>query len=99
MIKPMNGTLLIKEEEKTEKTTASGLVLSAAFSDTGPKKGKIVDIGIGEVNHFTGNLLPMDMFTIGDTVIYPEHTGIDVEDTNGDKYIILHHKHVIAKIV
>jgi co-chaperonin GroES (HSP10) len=97
MITPINGMLLIKEEEKTEKKTASGLVISAALSDLGPKKGTIISVGPGEVNHFTGEFLPMN-FKEGETILYPEHSGIDVEDTNGDKYIVLHNKHVIAKI-
>ena len=43
MIQPINGMLLIKEEDKAEKKTASGLVISATVSDLGPKRGKIVN--------------------------------------------------------
>ena len=98
MIQPINGMLLIKEEDKAEKKTASGLVISATVSDLGPKRGKIVAVGNGETNHFTGGVLPMD-FTVGETILYPDHSGIDVEDSDGEKYIILHTKHVMAKVV
>lgn len=97
MIKPINGMLLIKEEENSEKKTASGLVISAAISDLGPKRGKIVAVGSGETNHFTGGILPME-YEVDETILYPEHSGIDVEDSDGQKYIILHSKHVIAKV-
>jgi co-chaperonin GroES (HSP10) len=34
MIKPYGGMILIKEEQAVDKKTASGLVISAAFTDT-----------------------------------------------------------------
>ena len=40
MIKPINGMLLVKEEEASEKTTAAGIILSATVTDLGPKKSK-----------------------------------------------------------
>lgn len=98
MIKPINGMLLIKQEEQGEKTTASGLVLSAAFSDMGPKRGTVIEVGYGELNHFTGGVIPMDHINIGDTVLYPDHTGTEVEDQE-TKYLLIHHKHIIAKVV
>ena len=39
MIKPVGGMLLITKTEDTDKTTKSGLVISAAFNDSGPKSG------------------------------------------------------------
>lgn len=97
MIQPINGMLLLEQEEKGEKTTASGLVLSATISDLGPKRGKIVAVGSGEMNHFTGGTLSMDNFSVGDIVLFPDHSGIEVED--GDKkYLVIHNKHIIAKV-
>ena len=40
MIKPINGMLLVKEEEASEKTTAAGIILSATVTDLGPKDRK-----------------------------------------------------------
>jgi co-chaperonin GroES (HSP10) len=51
MIKPLGAMLLIKEKESVDKTTKTGLVISAAFNDAGPQVGTVVDIGDGEANY------------------------------------------------
>ena len=98
MINPINGMLLVEEEQAAEKTTKSGIVLAATYVDSGPKRGKIIAVGNGETNHFTNGTISMDVFSVGDTIVYADHTGVNIEDEDGKKYIILHHKHVMAKI-
>jgi co-chaperonin GroES (HSP10) len=95
MIKPYGGMLLIKEDAMADKTTASGIVLSAAFNDTGLRTGKIIDLGDGEYN-YKGDLVPINGLDVGDTVYYPQHSGSDVEDEDGQKYLILNSKNVLA---
>ncbi len=51
MIKPIGGMLLVTKKQEEDKTTKSGLVISAVFNDSGPKIGTIVDMGAGEVNY------------------------------------------------
>ena len=97
MIKPINGMLLVQEEEASEKTTAAGIILSATVTDLGPKKSKVVAVGSEEINHFTCGILPMD-FEVGDTVVYPDHTGVDIKDEDGTEYVLIHSKHILAKI-
>jgi co-chaperonin GroES (HSP10) len=99
MIKPINGMLLVEEQESSEKRTASGLVISAAISDLGPKRGKIVSVGNGEMNHFTGGVLSMAAFSEGDIILYPDNTGTEIEDTDGKTYLLLHNKYILGKIV
>ena len=48
MIKPLGAIILVKENKTEEKTTKSGIVISASFADTGPKSGVIVAVGDGE---------------------------------------------------
>jgi co-chaperonin GroES (HSP10) len=95
MIKPYGSMILIKEEEATDKKTASGLVISAAFTDTSLKKGEIVDIGEGEYN-YKGDLIPVNGLDIGDIVYYPRHGGDEIEDEDGSKYLIINSKNVLA---
>lgn len=95
MIKPYGGMLLVKEDKVEDKTTASGFVISAAFSDTGLRTGKIMDLGDGEYN-YKGDLIPVSGLDIGDTIYYPQHSGSEVEDTDGEKYLILNSKNVLA---
>jgi len=58
MIKPIGGMLLVTKKQEEDKTTKSGLVISAVFNDSGPKIGTIVDMGAGEVN-YKGDLISL----------------------------------------
>lgn len=95
MIKPLGGIILVKEEKKEEKTTKSGLVISATFSDTGPKSGTIVALGEGEQN-YKGEILPIVGMSLGDVVFFPDHTGTEIEDEDGSKYLLINSKNILA---
>lgn len=97
MINPINGMLLVKEEQQGDEVTVGGLIITAALNSGGPKRGEIIAVGSGETNHFTGGIVSMDMFSVGDKIIYADHAGVDVKD-NGEEYILLHNKHVMAKL-
>jgi co-chaperonin GroES (HSP10) len=96
MIKPLGAMLLIKKIDKGDKVTTGGLVISAAFSDTGPKLGEVMDKGAGEAN-YKGEIIPIHEVDIGDKVYYPEHSGTEIEDEDGTKYLLMHSKNIIAK--
>lgn len=95
MIKPIGAMLLVKKIEAGEKTTSTGLVLSAAFSDQGPSKGTVVQMGEGEYN-YKGDLIPIGGIKVGDVVLYPEHSGTEVEDDDNTKYLLLNAKNVLG---
>ena len=97
MIKPIGGMLLITKKQEEDKTTKSGLVISAVFNDSGPKIGTIVDMGAGEVN-YRGDLMPIPELDIGDEVYFPDHTGTEIEDDQSNKYLLINHKHIMAKL-
>jgi co-chaperonin GroES (HSP10) len=97
MIKPIGGMLLVTKELDKEKKTQSGLVISAVFNDSGPKIGTIVDMGAGEVN-YKGDLIPIPELDIGDVVYFPDHTGTEIEDDQSNKYLLINHKHIMAKL-
>lgn len=96
MIKPIGAMLLVKKIETGEKTTKTGLVLSAAFADQGPSQAEVIDMGNGEAN-YRGELIPISDLDIGDIIFYPEHSGTDIEDEEGNKFLLLHSKQIIAK--
>lgn len=98
MIKPVGGLILVKPDEKEDLTTQSGLFISAAFRETGLNKGSVVAIGGGEPNALNGELIRVPEFSEGDKVLYPDHTGHEVEDEDGKKYIIIHYKHIVGKV-
>jgi co-chaperonin GroES (HSP10) len=96
-IKPIGGMLLVTKIENSDKVTAGGLVISAVFNDSGPKSGTIVDMGMGEVN-YKGDLMPIPELEVGDVVYFPDHTGTEIEDDQSNKYLLINHKHIMAKV-
>lgn len=96
MIKPVGGLLLIKRNQSEDKTTKSGLVITASVSDTDLKTGTIVDMGPGEQNYL-GDLIPTIGLSIGDTVYYTERNATEIEDEDSNKYDLLSPKNVLAK--
>jgi len=96
MIKPIGSMLLVEKIEQGDKTTKTGLVISATFADSGPKRGRVVDMGDGEFN-YKGDLIPILGIDIDDIIFYPDHSGTEIEDENGNKYLLLSNKHVMAK--
>jgi co-chaperonin GroES (HSP10) len=96
-IKPIGGMLLVTKIENSDKVTAGGLVISAVFNDSGPKSGTIVEMGMGEVN-YKGDLIPIPELEVGDVVYFPDHTGTEIEDDQSNKYLLINHKHIMAKL-
>lgn len=95
MIKPYGNLLLVKEDKVEDRTTTSGIVLSAAFNESSLRTGKILEVGEGEYN-YKGELISISGLSVNDTVYYNRNSGIDIEDTDGEKYILLNTKHILA---
>lgn len=95
MIKPLGNLLLIEKIETGDKVTQSGLVISAAFSDQGPSVGKVIDMGDGEQN-YKGDIIPIPDIDIDDIVYFPAHAGVDIEDEDGKKYLLVVSKNILA---
>jgi co-chaperonin GroES (HSP10) len=95
MIKPLGTNLLIKQEKATDKTTQSGLVLSASFADTGPAVGEIIAMGDGEQNYL-GDVIKINGINVGDFVFFNEHSAIEIEGKNMEKYLLVNSKNVLA---
>ena len=96
MIKPIGGLLLVKRNQSEDKTTKSGLVISAAVSESDMKTGTIVDMGPGEQNYI-GDLIPIIGLSVGDTVYYTERSATEIEDEDSTKYDLISSKNVLAK--
>jgi len=95
MIKPFGNLLLVKEDKVEDRTTSSGIVLMASLSESNLRTGKILDLGNGEHN-YKGDLIPINGLNIGDIVYYNQNSGTDIEDTDGEKYLLLNTKSVLA---
>jgi co-chaperonin GroES (HSP10) len=87
MIKPLGNILLVKKIESAEKTTKTGLVISAAFTDTGPSQGTVIAVGNGEAN-YKGDVIPINDIDVGDIVFFPDHAGTDIDDEDGNSIFL-----------
>ena len=96
MIKPLGAMLLVKQQDSVDKTTKTGLVISASFNDSGPQVGVVIDMGEGEAN-YKGDIIPISYIELNDEIYYPRHSGIEIEDEDGSKYYLINSKNILAK--
>ena len=54
-------------------------------------------MGMGEVN-YKGDLVPIPELKVGDVIYFPDHTGTEIEDDDANKYLLINHKHIMAKL-
>lgn len=95
MIKPFGNLLLVKEDKVEDRTTTSGIVLMASLNESNLRTGKIVEMGNGEYN-YKGELIPITGLSINNVVYYNQNSGTDIEDVDGEKYLLLNTKSVLA---
>jgi chaperonin GroES len=95
MIKPINNNIVIEPADKNKETTKSGLIIPETVN-TKPTQGKVVAIGPGKYND-EGNLMPILGIDVGNTVLYRQYSGNEV-DIENKKYVILSDTDVLAII-
>jgi chaperonin GroES len=94
MIKPLEDKVVVKPIEETEKTSASGLIITSAAGEK-PTEAIVVAVGPG----FTagnGDKVTIDL-NPGDKVIYSKYSGTEIEH-NHEKLIILPYRDIFAVI-
>ena len=95
-IRPLGTLVLISKIEESERTTASGLVLSAAVLDDELGKGTVVAVGDG-TRDIAGNLHPLNV-AVGDIVYFNDVNTTEVTDDQGDKYKFIAFSNLLGKI-
>lgn len=97
MIKPMGANLLVKKIDSVDRTTKSGLVISAALTESDLIQATVVTVGDGEQNYL-GTTIPVDYIQAGDIIYYAERNGTEIEDPEtSEKYYLVNAKNVMAK--
>lgn len=94
MIKPLEDRVIIKQEKEAEKTSASGLVLSAV-AEPESNIGIVVAVGEGRVLP-SGERVPMDV-AINDKVAFNPYA-VQKLDYNGQEYMVVFTKDILAII-
>ncbi|MDU4961468.1 MAG: co-chaperone GroES [Sporomusaceae bacterium] len=91
MIKPLGDRVVIKAQEKEEKTV-SGIVLPDTAKEK-PQKGKIVAVGTGKVLD-NGTRVALEVKE-GQEVIFSKYAGTEIKIDNQD-YLILSERDILA---
>ncbi|MCO6541460.1 MAG: co-chaperone GroES [Lactobacillus sp.] len=93
MLKPLGDRILVQVDEEKEQTVG-GIVLANNAKEK-PQTGEIVAVGAGEKAP-DGKIIPMTLKK-GDRVIYDKYAGSEVK-YEGNKYLVMHEKDVMAVI-
>lgn len=93
-IKPLEDKVVVKPIVETEKTSASGLIISTLEKEK-PTEGIVVAVGPG-ATFADGNKMVLDL-AVGDKVIYSKYSGTEIQHDNED-LVILPYRDIFAVI-
>jgi chaperonin GroES len=89
-LQPLEDRIVVRPN-KSEETTASGLVIPDTAKEK-PQEGEVLAVGPGRFED--GNRVPLDV-KVGDKVIYSKYGGTEVK-VGGDELLILSARDVLA---
>lgn len=93
MLKPLGDRVVIETQNEEEKTVG-GIVLANNAKEK-PQTGKVIAVGSGRILDSGKTLEPS--VAAGDKVLFDKYAGTSV-DYNGESYLILHDKDIVAVI-
>lgn len=91
MLEPIGDRVIVKVKEEEEKTVG-GIVLASNAKEK-PTEGEVVAVGTGAYTA-NGEKIPMTIKK-GDVVLYDKYSGTNVK-YEGEKYLVLHEKDILA---
>ncbi len=91
---PLGDRVLIKTEEKEEKTH-SGIIIPDTVDKERPEIGKVIAVGEGKVGD-DGNVISMKV-KVGNTVLFSKY-GPDEVTINDEDYLIVSEGNILAII-
>ena len=91
MLKPLGDRVIVTVEAEKEETVG-GIVLASNAKEK-PQTGKVAAVGEGALSP-EGKRLPMSV-AVGDEIMYDKYAGSEVK-YEGEKYLILHDKDIMA---
>ncbi len=95
-IKPLGSLILMKTIKEEDRTTKSGLVIAAAFSEPTLNRGIVVAVGTGD-NDNSGNHYDI-LLEPGDVVLYSPNQATEVEDDDGEKYYFINWRQLFGTV-
>jgi len=94
-VQPLADYVVIKPNEVTEEKTKSGLYVPDTAKEK-PQEGEVLAVGPGAVND-TGDIIAMNV-AVGDKVIFRKYAGNSIK-YDGEEYLLLSEKEILAKLV
>jgi chaperonin GroES len=91
-LQPLEDRIVVRPN-KSEETTASGLVIPDTAKEK-PQQGEVLAAGPGRVSEQTGNVIPLGV-SVGDTVVYSKYGGTEIT-IDGEDLLILSSRDVLA---
>ena len=96
MLKPFDARVLVKKEEREEKTE-SGIFLPDGMEEQGQTAiGDVVAVGPGSRNMTTGERMPLGI-EVGDKLIYLKMGAYEVKHNNQD-YFVITEREIVAVV-
>jgi chaperonin GroES len=95
-IQPLGTLVLVKKIEEKEKTTASGLVLTASAMEAELARGTVIAVGEG-TRDIQGNIHPLNI-NIGDIVYFNEMHLTEITDDDNNKYNFIAFSNLFGKV-
>ena len=93
MLKPLGDRVVLKAQEEEEETVG-GIVLASNAKDK-PTTGEVVAVGDGRILD-NGTKVPVSVKK-GDNVLFDKYAGNEVT-YQGEKYLVVHEKDLVAVI-
>lgn len=94
-IRPLEDRVIVTLDDKSEQTTASGLVIPDTAKEK-PQQGTVVAVGPGKRSEQTGDVIPLDVEE-GATVLFSKYGGTEVK-VEGQEYLILSARDILAVV-
>jgi chaperonin GroES len=91
-LQPLEDRIVVRPN-KSEETTASGLVIPDTAKEK-PQQGEVLAAGPGRTSEQTGTVLPLGV-AVGDTVVYSKYGGTEIT-IDGEDLLILSSRDVLA---
>jgi len=93
-LQPLEDRIVVRPN-KSEETTASGLVIPDTAKEK-PQQGEVLAAGPGRTSEQTGSVIPLGV-AVGDTVVYSKYGGTEIT-IDGEDLLILSSRDVLAVV-
>ncbi len=93
--KPLGDRVLVKpNEDKEEKRSGGGIIISESMTHGKKIQGEVIEIGTGIFSQ-NGERIPMTV-QVGDTILYEKGQGTNEIELDGETYLLFNEHQLIG---